>query len=56
MQLQEAIDVEVSIQDDGSLDIGVFGSRRCISEEGAETLVSHITAVLDGIGATEDVH
>jgi hypothetical protein len=41
--------VEVSVQGDGSLDIGVFGPRRCVSEEGAVALVARIAAALTDV-------
>ncbi|KAK7747240.1 NRPS [Cytospora paraplurivora] len=42
----DAVDVEVSIQDEGALDIGVFGSNRRLSEGSAEGLVRMLIDVL----------
>lgn len=42
---QAAVDVEASIRG-GGLDVGVFGSARCVSQDGAAKLVEDIVACL----------
>lgn len=42
------MDIEASIQE-GGLDIGVFGSGRCVSYHDAEKLVERISATLEEV-------
>lgn len=44
--LQDAVDVEVSIQDQGAMDIGVFGPQGKLGEKGAEGLVRMLVDIL----------
>lgn len=43
---QDAVDIEVSIQDTGAMDVGVFGSRGKLGEKGAEELVKMLVDAL----------
>ncbi|KAL7941360.1 putative non-ribosomal peptide synthetase [Trichoderma barbatum] len=48
-----AIDIEASIKEKG-LDIGIFGSRRRLSDEGAVHLIDEIVSSLEELDDTED--
>jgi amino acid adenylation domain-containing protein len=50
--LPRAIDVEVAVQNDGSLDMGVFGPRRSTSEEGAIELVADVAGMVEEMMTT----
>lgn len=43
---QDAVDIEASLQRNGALDIGVFGSRDRLGDDGAEDLIQKLVGVL----------
>lgn len=47
--LQPALDVEVSMNGDGGMDIGVFGSRARVSSEEAERMVDDLVSRLQSL-------
>lgn len=44
---QDAVDIEVSIQDEGAMNIGVFGSYEKLGEKGAKGLVVKLVDALE---------
>lgn len=44
--IQDAVDIEASLQHDGALDIGVFGNRAKLGDNGAEDLVRMMVDIL----------
>lgn len=46
MKYQDAVDIEVSMQNQGAMDIGVFGSFGKLGEHGAEDLEGMLVEML----------
>jgi hypothetical protein len=44
--LQDAVDIEVAVTDEGAMNMGVFGPGGMVDEAGAEEVVGGIVGIL----------